>query len=205
MSELRIPPGFFNAIYKFSIAGDSEEMSWALAFDNADPIADPDGLAEAVSVNFSESSGYSASHWYSQWVHTGVHVVIGNDGPPIVGTYITSVPGTGGSNATLPQNCSLIVKKTTGFGGRKFRGRFYMPPISLAEADVNNVGMIDSGVAAAIQGYVDAWISDTLSALGVICGTTAVFLLHSSASPVPTEVTGIQVENQIATQRRRLR
>jgi hypothetical protein len=205
MSELRIPPGFFNAIFKFSIAGDSEEMSWALAWDTPDPVADADGLAELVSINFSEAAGYGSGHWYSQWVHTGVHVVVGNDGPPIVGTYIASVAGTGGSNATLPQNCALICKKTTGFGGRKYRGRFYMPPISLAEADVNNVGMIDSGVVTAVQGYVDAWLADTLSALGAAQGTTALHLLHSSANPDPTPVTNVQVENQIATQRRRLR
>jgi hypothetical protein len=201
MSELRLPPGFINVHWLFSLTGDPEVMSFATAFSINDAILLPDAFATSLADDFADALGYGLGGIYSQWSFVGVNVQIGNDGPDIVGHDVRSSPGTGGSNATLPQNCCAIVKKTTGFAGQRFRGRFYMPPISLAEADVNNVGMIDSGVRTSIQTRIDRWIALVISDNVVIDDEV---LLHSSVTD-PTVVTANSLESLIATQRRRLR
>ncbi len=201
MSELRVPPGFCNVHWKFSLTGDPEVQSFATAYALNDVVPDPDAFAFSLADNFTDVLGYGLGGMYSQYSMVGVDVTIGNDGPPIVGHDVRSSPGTGGSNATLPQNCAAIVKKTTGFAGQKFRGRFYMPPISLAEADVNNVGMIDSGVRTSIQARIDRWLALVITDNTVIDNQV---LLHSSIT-VPTFVTSNPLESLIATQRRRLR
>lgn len=201
MAELRVPPGFANAHWKFTLTGDPEPMSFALGLQLDDAVSDPDDFASDLADAFGGALGYGANHWYNQFTFVGVDVTIGNDGPEIVGHNTRATTGTGGSNATLPNNCAAIFKKSTGFAGRKFRGRLYMPPISLAEADVNNVGIIDAGVVTAVQGYWDSFETQ-LTGLSVSVSTV---LLHTSGAVDPTPITNIQLENQIATQRRRLR
>jgi hypothetical protein len=118
-----------------------------------------------------------------------------------------SVDEVGGESAAmLPPNCALLVRKSTGLGGRRGRGRCYIPWV-VQEAAANDVGVIDGASLTVRQGDADAWLAD-LAAGSSGTSPTPMYLLHDTsgagAEPAPTEVTGLSVDALIATQRRRL-
>lgn len=195
MPELVIPVGFANVHFLFTLSGDAEPMSFAIAADLALPDFDYQDLSDEAYVGF--SGGYGAGNFYDQWTFLGTRVEIAAGA---VAETIIPLPGTGGTLGTMVQNSSCLVKKLTGEAGRKFRGRCYVPPISLAEVDVNNVGMIDPTTLATIQTNWDSFISGWKAG----SETNKLWLLHSDPTD-PTEITSFQVEAQLATQRRRLR
>lgn len=110
------------------------------------------------------------------------------------------------SGAMAPPNCALLVRKSTSTGGRRGRGRCYIPWV-LLDAAVDDVGTIDGGSLATRQADADAWLTD------LEVGTTGTYatpmvVLHDSSGagvePPPSVVTGVTCDALIATQRRRL-
>ena len=194
MAELVIPDGVVNVHFLFTLTGDAEPMSFAIGADFAG-LGTYQDVSDAAYVAF--SGGYGAANWYDQWTFVGTRVEIAAGS---VAETLIPLPGTGGTLGTLIQNTTCLVKKLTDEAGRKFRGRCYMPPISLAEVDVNNVGMIDPTTLATIQTNFDSFT-------GAFEGDSNVgdlYLFHTDAT-APTQITSFQVEGQVATQRRRLR
>jgi hypothetical protein len=134
--------------------------------------------------------------------------------PPII-METTTAPVAGAlATSPLPQNCAALVKKQTGFGGRQFTGRMYLPGV-LPEGDVDQLGVIN----ATRRGFIQDKVNLLLQVLdddppGPVMG---LMLLHSNrrdpvtgeeipnTAPVPTAITGLTVQTVIATQRRRLR
>lgn len=104
---------------------------------------------------------------------------------------------TGGSaGAGSPSNCAYLLRKNSTLGGREGRGRMYLPGV--IESTTGSDGAIDPGQRASIQDDVDAFVG-ALALAGL-----PMVILHSSATP-PTPVTTVEVQANIATQRRRLR
>lgn len=103
----------------------------------------------------------------------------------------------------LPQNCAALVRKRTDMAGRRGRGRMYLPGIQ--EASVSPTGIISGALLAQLQPAAD----DFLAGLEAIVGVEGMVVLHRSegagVEPAPTPVVSLQVDERIATQRRRLR
>jgi hypothetical protein len=203
---LVLPTSFFNAHYRFELEGSSHKMSFALA-GQLNAGVDADAFATDLSDAFSDdlTPGYGMANMYNQWSFHGVHVLINTGAGIQAGDFDPALIGGGGGAETVPPNGSVIVKKSTGFAGVAARGRMYFPPISAADVDVNDVGIIDSVVLATIGDNVQNWLDNTLTAVTEIAEFV---LLHEQASPgpgTPTAITSFVVENQLATQRRRLR
>jgi hypothetical protein len=103
------------------------------------------------------------------------------------------------AQATIPVNTSVLVRKTTGLGGRKGRGRAY----TVGQLYVNTIGgagIIDSGHL----GFLDTnWLA-ILGGWQSVVGIADVVLLHSD-STAPTPITALTPQPKAATQRRRLR
>lgn len=121
------------------------------------------------------------------------------------------VPGTDSEASTsgstsLTVNTARLVTKLTGVGGRRNKGRMYLPaPI---ESVVNVDGSITNQSTTDQQTNADGYFDD-LIALGSI---QALVLFHSYDSedppvplPTPTQLTSFRVESKCATQRRRMR
>lgn len=106
----------------------------------------------------------------------------------------TIVGGTPGAGS--PSNCAFLITKSTGLGGRKGRGRMYLP--GCTESQVGSDGALDAGQQALLQTAMTNW-QGALTFVG-----QPLVLLHNDETS-PTPVTSLSVQGVIATQRRRMR
>lgn len=194
-----LPPGYANWINEYRATGDNEAMVNTLGLDlGGATLSGQDLLASLTSL------------WQAQVVagmanfmtYSASSLVVGQDGGDPI-TY-DSAPGSGGtvSGTFLPQNCAALIRKQTALGGRRNRGRMFLP-YCLAEADVDNIGNLTSTRINALNTQFDSVMSG-LDGLGV----TPV-VLHTlepiGVTPLPTPITSMTADPRLATQRRRLR
>lgn len=145
-------------------------------------------VSSTLMVNTQISSQYTYVSLIGQEM-TGSGILSAERTANLVGTATFSPP---------PPNCSWIVRKNTLFGGRKNRGRMFVPPARLGETTVDAAGVITPANVVAEQ---DDW---TAFHAAMISGDYPMVLFHSDGSP-STIVSSLSVENRVATQRRRLR
>lgn len=118
--------------------------------------------------------------------------------------------GTGGSTAsTLPPQNAVLLKKNTGVGGKKNRGRTYLP-FFVDAAHVSESGKLDSTAITAAQTACNNFLSDLHSGPGDLVIANKVFNVplpphHVTAINTGPAVTSYVVEVLLATQRRRIR
>ena len=103
------------------------------------------------------------------------------------------------ASAPLVPNVAILWNKVTALGGRRNRGRAFIPPYAPGEGSVNELGVIVAGVVTATQALYDAAF---VAAAGA--GYDAV-LFHQTAPFTPTPITNFVMQPLVATQRRRLR
>lgn len=201
---LVIPTGFAEASVEIRNEGDPQPWYITCGIGVGDAEGDWDTVARNVAGAWASNFGDSL---HTSSTITGVRLTIGQDGPDNLTVFVSTDYQGNSTEAKLPQNCALLVDKGSAFGGRKNRGRFFIPNV-LTESQVSNVGVIDSGVVTSFQEQADALLHDFT--VGVIGGTfpqqaVPMFILHNSATPDPTPVNKLSVQNTISTQRRRLR
>jgi len=192
-----IPEDFAQVDFMTLTEGDPEEMIWSLGF-NVGSAADQDGLATAASDAWNDNIAGLTSTVVDL---VNVHVKYG---PPDTGRVIedsTSHAGTDGGSL-LPPNSAVLVTKLTALGGRKGRGRSYLPGISEISGSLDSTGAFSGTAAANIQASYQSLIDDLQ---GHVNGPYTAVLLHSDEAMTPTVLTGVRCEPKIATQRRRLR
>lgn len=178
--------------------------------------AAPTGAAVTYGINL---SGDTADQQMAQDLHnlfsSNVVVFLTND-VSLVRTRLKAGPVTTGPvfehqgvstgnldvNSTPPQVAALVTKRTAR-GGRRGRGRFYLP--GLPENDVSNSGVFSGVAVTNLQGGLD----DLLTGLAGVGFLTPMVVLHNSEGETvpgdPDEVTALVLSTQVATQRRRLR
>lgn len=119
-------------------------------------------------------------------------------GPNATGPTATSGPGDPGGDVgpgATPQ-VAYLVQKHTGLGGRKGRGRWFIPGVD--EESVDQQGLVAAGMVTALQ----TGVGDTLTDLGT--ADLPMALLHNDAT-TPTLVTDLIVSQTVATIRKRVR
>lgn len=199
-----IPPGFAEARFVQRAQGDPDPWICTIGVSTVDAGGDYFGLATTL-----------AYAWVNQMLPNqsnivtleSVDLIIGQDGEdPLIYSYASGATGAGSGNY-LPQNTALLVQKRTDSGGRRNRGRMYVPLI-LGESAVDNVGVIQSSQVTALNASMETFL-DILNTGGTGDFPAAPpYILHSDETgtpPPPTLITSLQVSNVIATQRRRLR
>lgn len=168
------------------------------------------GFADRLQGNFTDNW---AAQLDTNAVITRTTTLLGN-GTSVFTTGESSSAGVRGltSHDSIPSNSAVLVKKLTGLGGRRNRGRMYMPWM-VGHNEVDELGNIDSGELGDIQTIADAWQADVedggFQALVIaqrfydrawnVAGRRLVSV-EGSTNPVSTLV----VEPMIATQRRRM-
>jgi hypothetical protein len=132
----------------------------------------------------------------------------GTSTPSIATSAAALLNGTAVIPNSLPPNVALLVKKATAFGGRRNRGRMFLP-WCLDGTSINEGGTVAPAGVTAIQALVNAWLAD-LTAVNV----PMIIANRVFNTPLPPHhvvdidaghvVTSLTVENLVATQRRRL-
>ena len=120
-------------------------------------------------------------------VHDSSLATIASNTAAVVGT-VTGDPMT-------PQ-VAYLIKKLTALGGRRNRGRMYLPGAN--ESKVDGSGNVSSAFVTTLQTAFDNFMTDLGAAdIGFV-------ILHSDGG-TPTDITGGIAEPKVATQRRRLK
>lgn len=194
-----IPDDYAMCRLHYRLSGDSEEMITTFGVGEVGGAFSADDVAGAIATDVVAELTPAAA-MYNDWTFARVTVTLMRAGLPELGESTQNIVGTRGAAQSPPNNVALLVRKTSALGGRANRGRFYFPPCTLAEGQVNSYGVLSAGELAAQTGD---W-EDFYDALEADAEFDNVVILHSGAG-APTPVTQFAVEPQVATQRQRLR
>lgn len=189
-----IPPGYCNV----QIGGsNSTGNDWLSACGSVIEAWDPSDMV-GVFGSFLATATYPTDVMSGNYEITFVRVIVGTSNPsaPITYEETGSRPGGGGEGAA-PQ-CAFLVRKLTALGGRKGRGRSYLPGVSEASLDDN--GLYVGQVASDPTVLTDFW-PDLLTYLNL----GPAVLLHDDPLDDPNEITAFVLDQKVATQRNRLR
>lgn len=193
-----IPPGNLWAQYFWRLDGDADDQMTTMGWEITTPPysqVNTGALYSAFLDNFQSLAPTSLTF-------TGIRVVVGSDGDnPVFESSATAV-GTSSLGSRVPQNTATLVKKPTGFSGRRNRGRMYLwaPP----ESEVDNVGTLTTSYINDVNTAIVGWVDDSVLNANV----DGWVILHSEAPSTPTiPLVGTypRCDNRVATQRRRLR
>lgn len=195
-----IPAGFAEATFIFRPIGGTRDVTWSLGLDVDDfGILPPDEIAQLVATAFTGTGKpYLPANMENSWQFLGVSVTKQLEEGPLTGEALQTFTGTISSGAA-PINCAMLFTKYTGMGGRRNRGRAYVPPVGLGDSAVDAVGVITPSVVTFFQGLYNDALEDMVAA-----GASPV-LFHQSAPFTPSPIQSMFLEGTIATQRRRLR
>lgn len=134
--------------------------------------------------------------WYSSSVLlTEVRVKLGPDSTGESAVTDIGLTGDVGGQSVSPQ-VAMLVRRNTALGGRRGRGRFYIP--GLPAATLDNSGTFDP---ANVEAIVEEWTA--LFAAMSFVGLNSVLLHDSPLTPTP--ITTLVGQSRVATQRRRAR
>lgn len=201
---LVIPEGYGVAKMRWRSQGDGEEMISTIGF-QGDGSPDVNDLAQAIGTHWLEC--WPMTSMSSTYSFVGVDVAYGPEGSAEVGEWNTNAAG-GIAVATCPSNCALLISKLTGLGGKANKGRMYLPAAYLSEGEVDQNGFLSAAALAQTQGFCSNFFNVNLGATPIV-GLIGWVLLHSgdaqTPSNMPTPITALQPQTQIATQRQRMR
>jgi hypothetical protein len=196
-----IPNGELQATFMFTCGGSPKTPTWNLGF-KADNGGGASSTAEEIYNAFAEAVAgpdlpYQPAGMNDAWTFLGVRVSIASMSGPIVAEYIDPVVGTTTASA-LPMNCTMLLTKRTNAGGRRNRGRGYLPAAHLAESAVDSVGIINPTLVTSMQGLYDNAFDKLTSGALEPC-------VHHSDGGGGTVISSWTIGSLIATQRRRIR
>lgn len=196
-----IPVGFCEATFLFSRQGGTRDAMWTLGLDDSLFTTDtPYDIATAcqVAATVGTNAPYLVNQIQTSWTFKGVRVTKMQEVGPWTQEYIAPVVGTLVDTA-MPPNTAILVRKLVSAGGRRNRGRFYLPPVYPGEGNVDSGGNIIAGSVT----NMNTWYTKLFTNLVAV--NLKPVLFHSEAPFTPSVITGFSVQSVVATQRRRLR
>jgi hypothetical protein len=192
-----IPIGACEVWFMYQLTGDNEPMFTHLAY-----LLEEPPVQAAVDAGFAEWQTSFRALAASQYQLVGGHILTGNDGGSIrYDSSITPLAGTAAS-ASIPQNTAYLAKKSSASGGRRNRGRMYIP--GLAAGGVGTAGVVPPATITTVNTALARLMpgGSVHTAFGFLGSPV---ILHQSGSQTPTVITDLSCSNLVATQRRRLR
>lgn len=199
MPSTIIPPGFAQVFFRFRCVGDNEEMLTSIGVRTVGDPPDPDTLADDMATAWLFS--WPVGDLSSTYTFVGTRVYVGQDGDPLVAENLRNTSGTG-SGAVPPNNCAALLQKRSALGGRRNRGRMFLPAGYFPETGVDQAGLLTAGTVTTLQGNCNDFLTQIRTGSPT---TDQAVILHSSAPSAPTVITTLTVAPKIATQRTRMR
>jgi hypothetical protein len=194
---MAVPPGYADVSIRLTLTGMSRPSYITFGVDPSDP--DADTIAAAIYTS-TTSAGSFLSRLDNSVSLGPITVRVGQDGgEALVGTDERVIAG-GGSLTSPPPNVALLVHKRSARGGRRGRGRMFVPWY-LNETDIDEAGLVLNATVASINTVLSTWKAN-LSGAGV-----PMVILHEAGltTPgLPDVVTNLFADKLVATQRRRL-
>lgn len=194
-----IPVNWANWIMRYQFEGDAEPMITTMGVN-----------VSTWGGDYAEGLEWLSDFWLAciagslaETVLSGPYsLAVGQDGgDPITYEYTATNAGDAPSFPMWP-NTAVLVKKATASGGRRNRGRMYVPGLAIRSL-VTPAGIIDSAFLADFQTNLDSFLSDINAGTGF--NPTNLGVLHSEPPSAPAVITTLTADNKVATQRRRLR
>lgn len=196
-----IPVGFGQWTLPFSLAADLEPMVITCGFQD-DGVTNANSIADQITNPLFATPTFAASSYPVQYTIGPAEVVVNRTMGTFAGVGTTIRAGTG-AQQVLPNNCAILVSKLTNRGGRRGRGRLYLPPAFIAEGNVTVNGSLLASVRDSITLDFETWRA------AVTATPFDLQLLHSDppvgSPPPPDPIVGFICSGTIATQRTRLR
>jgi hypothetical protein len=200
MADLVIPPGFGLMQLQLQHATIAHTAVCTFGFSiAAPPYTQSNNDANLAALRVSLLGLYDNEVTFQRLV-----TLVGNDGPLLRVESAGTGQGTRAAVVITSPNTTYLLKRTTGFAGRRYRGRLYLPFVNTL--GITQTGQLSAGELTLLTSAAAALRSNIE---GVPAGNVAQYaLLHStsplSSTPPPTTVTALTAEAFVATQRRRL-
>lgn len=173
--------------------------SCAVTFGAQPTATDPIAVANQVGLAVIGSTGLEAI-MDNDVTLVGVRASLGTDGSEDNVGEITLNTLCDGVFAAPPANCAVLVHKRSARGGRRGRGRMFLP-WALSEGDVDEVGKIATARVTAMQTICNNFLT------ALATNNVPMVILHNPGTTTPGApniVTNLIVDPLISTQRRRL-
>lgn len=187
-----IPDGNAQINWKFTGANVPHGAETTIGVDLGNPAYDPAAVAAIASTV-----------WQDNWLDiqtedTVLSSILVKFGPNDDGPFTEIAVGVGGGEGedAIPPNCALLLRKVTANGGRRNRGRMFIP--GLPEDILEDGGTVAATPLGVYNTRAQQMFDDLVAA------DLSPVVLHNDAH-FPTPITEITVASTIATQRRRLR
>lgn len=194
-----IPVNWANWITQYTFEGDAEPMITTMGVNVSTWGGDyADGIEWLNDLWYDCFQGST-----SDTVTIGpASLAVGQDGgDPITYEDPDSQAGSAPSFPMWP-NSAVLIKKSTASGGRRNRGRCYVPGLAIRSL-VSPAGIIDSAFLADLQTNLDTFLATVNAGTGF--NPTNLGVLHSEPPAAPAVITGLTADAKVVTQRRRLR
>lgn len=195
-----IPEGFAQIRYGWQLTGSTRPMYCTIGCSVAG-AADAQELANEMDTAWLSTIGTPANLVAGATVLPTYVQARFDAGPPSIASAGVPVPTTSAGGAP-PPNVALMVKKLTALGGRRFRGRMFLPAVFTNEIYVSTAGVIDNAQILVLQPKLNAFKA-AVEAYG-----RSLYLLHSEPEVgfiLPTALSALVLDPLVATQRSRLR
>lgn len=199
MADLNIPQGYGLWAFTVRSTASSHDCIVTLGFqvDSSYTQAHMDGALTAFANSVRPLHDSSISY-------PRATALLGNDGPALRFETTGTIVGSRTVAAHESPQISYLVKKTTGFAGRAYRGRMYIP--FPADTGVQESGALTSGELTLLTTAAAAL--ETNMVVPANTGAVDLRLLHadtpSGPGAAPTFITSLAASGFVATQRRRL-
>lgn len=215
-----IPPGHAQCAIHWQLTGDLEPILNVHGIEVVAGTTDPNAIAQQVYNAWHTAftvADYDASYNLQKCV-----VQLGQDAAdPLIGEYVGNFQGS--RAGTCPsQNVSILVTKVTALGGRRHRGRMFLPAGLVLASEVGETGLLDATRRNTLQAMCTQLRTSLIGGTGIespelLHATATKWVLNENdqprrvidpsapAPPPPTPITAFSVQNQVATQRRRMR
>jgi len=197
---MAIPLEFCEVWFSLSVAGDNEPMYTHMAYGVSATVTQ--ALVDAGFTQWATVTAWRA-RFNSTVTFNGGHVLEATTaGLRRWDASITPSLGTGAGGSPLPNNCAILAKKSTALGGRRNRGRMYIP--CPYEASTDGAGVLSPAEVTAWNASLAAIMpGGTIHTAFGFLGDAVV--LHETGDQTPATVTDLGCAPKIATQRRRMR
>lgn len=186
-----IPTGYAMVRFKWQIQGDNKTQISTLGVTRSAAQDPGDAVSE---INLEWRQAWNDEQFALGDLFLGCDMIY-RDSSGELATVEDNTQLAGQATApTLPTNCAVPVKKVTAVGGRRNRGRMFLPATYIPETSVDRNGGILNAFRVAWQQHMDAFLL-ALTAAGSFEHTPVV--LHSNPLHTPTPITSFSVGTRI--------